>query len=348
MPSLTRLDSLGNEWPTRDRHRYSCWISRCILSIALLMAMGPLSARIAFAEVIWFSPWSKATDFMALFSPNAPWKRAASAVSGFEIGDPLAFQGRAADLAQIFSSLRDRGMDLVVGTLALSGRGPGRCGYGVEGYAAPGRAYALARRIQALGGAPRYFVMDEPLYYGHAFDRERAKAGCHFSIADVAKNVAKNIAGLRTVFPNVRVGDVEPLMAFSEATWLTDLENWLDAFQSETGDALAFFRLDLAWDSPWQQRISALTQLLQRKGVPLQVIYNGSGKARTDEAWIAEAVTNFEHYEADGGSSPDVSVFQFWTPYPSRTLPESDPRAATWLINQYIDWRHSHHHIRTN
>jgi hypothetical protein len=128
-------------------------------------------------------------------------------------------------------------------------------------------------------------------------------------------------------------------MALGDDTWLADLDTWFDAYQAATRERLAFFRLDMAWDRPWQQRMAALTQLLHTKGIPLQVIYNSSGSAQSDEAWLANAVSNFKKYESNGRPPPDTSLIQFWSPHPSHLLPESDDRTGTWLINRYVEWR---------
>jgi hypothetical protein len=40
-------------------------------------------------------------------------------------------------------------------------------GFHVEGYSAAGQTLSTARRVEALGGAPAYYDMDEPLFFGH-------------------------------------------------------------------------------------------------------------------------------------------------------------------------------------
>jgi hypothetical protein len=230
--------------------------------------------------------------------------------------------------------LSRRNIDLAVGIAPLSG-GRNRCGYHVEGYSADGEPAAIAQRMRQLGGNPRFFSLDEPLYYGHRFDRSGGRMGCKASIDDVARDVARKVRQLRAVFPEAVIGDGEPFPA--DGDWLADLEEWFNAYQRETGSSLAFLRLDMAWHQRWQQTLPELTALLRRKNIALQVIYNGNARASSDAAWMTSAVQHFQDFEAI--TRPAVAAIQFWTERPSRILPETNHTSATWLINRYIEWR---------
>jgi len=279
---------------------------------------------------------------MDLFRPDAPWPKASSAISTFEISDELVYKRDISgdQLGQLFADIRRRGIDLLVGISPLvGGEHVGLCGYSVEGYSLARGLLNEVQRIKALGGEVKYFGLDEPLYFGHVFEKKSDHFGCRLSIAQVAQQVADRLKTVRTVFPTARFGDVEPLMGFSDDTWLADLAAWFDAYEAAAGEKLAFFRLDLGWDRPWQARIGPLTRLLREKGIPLQVIYNGDDRSKSDEAWIASAVAHFQEFESHGRPLPDAAIFQYWGEHPSHVLPESDPRTATWLINRYVEWR---------
>jgi hypothetical protein len=310
-----------------------------------LLATGLWLIPAASAQSIWFDPHSGSrgsADFMDLFQSNAPWEKAAAAISIFEISDEITYKHEVTEgqLAQIFSDLRRRNIGLLVGIGPLTGgEHEGLCGYRVEGYNLAKGLLNEAHHIKSLGGEVRYFGMDEPLFFGHVFDRRGDHFGCRLSIVEIARDVADKLRQVRTVFPAVRFGDVEPLMGWSDDTWLSDLATWFDNYEQATGEKLAFFRLDIGWNRPWQKRIPPLARLLREKGIPLQVIYNGDDRAQSDEAWIASAVAHFQEYESDGRSPPDAAVIQYWQVHPSRVLPESDARTATWLINKYADWR---------
>jgi hypothetical protein len=238
-------------------------------------------------------------------------------------------------LPHMMTDLRDRHVALEVGVLPLTGQG--QCGFHVEGYSAAGQPLSNAKRLKAAGVDVRYFGMDEPLFYGHIF---KGPNSCHSSVADIAKDVAEKFAQVRSVYPHVPWGDVEP-MGIPDAAWLPTLEEWFDAFEAATGQKLAFFRVDIQWASDWRGQMKPLSALLRRKGIPLQVIYNGAGNAGSDAAWVAQATQHFKDYETSGLPRPDAAVFQSWTANPTHVLPESDPQTMTGLIEQYVQWNES-------
>ncbi len=334
--------------------RWASALPRPAAALCLLL-IGVLTGRPLTAQQIWFSPQPRlgaGSDYMDLFHPDAPWQQAASHVAVFEIGGRFLITAPQADLQQIFSDLQRRHIGVQIGVGPLSHAGPAapaNCGYHVEGYSNPNEPLSIAMHVKALGGDPQYFGMDEPLYFGHVFGTPDGKHGCHSSIADIAQDVANKVRAVRTVFPGMRFGDVEPLTFqpgdpwFQNDRWLSDLGNWFDAYQAAVGDKLAFLRLDMWWTKWWQPHMPALIALLKQKGIPLQVIYNGSGQDRTDPAWIAGAIAHFKEFESGPWPRPAAAVFQYWTPIPTHALPESDPLTATGLIDRYVQWQRTRH-----
>ncbi len=324
--------------------------------VLALLAFGVLTARGATAQEVWFSPWSASSgpkDYMALFQPNSPWQRAAAHVKVFEIsghtilGQPQTDFIAEMDLRNMFSDLKRRHINLEIGIEPLTApgqRGPTNCAYHVEGYGGP-QPLAVAKRAKALGADAEFFGMDEPLYFGHAFGSPDGKHGCHASIAEIARDVANTVHQVRSVYPGVKFGDVEPMSFadndpwFKNGVWLADLSTWFDSYEAATGEKLAFFRIDAWWTKRFAENMPALARLLRAKGIPLQIIYNGNGQDKTDSAWIASAVSHFKQFESGNWPLPDAAVIEFWTPNPSRVLPETDPLTATGLIDQYLDWQ---------
>jgi hypothetical protein len=118
-------------------------------------------------------------------------------------------------LTRMFEDLKRRHIALGVEALMLSG--DGQCGVGVEGYSAPRQMLAIANRIKTLGGTLSYVVMDGPLMGGHFYSGPRA---CHSSVEAIAKEVAEKVKQMRTVFPDLKVGDVEPVGVLEPAGWM--------------------------------------------------------------------------------------------------------------------------------
>jgi hypothetical protein len=303
------------------------------------------------AQTIWLSPQSGTNavpDLMDLFQPEAPWANAAAHVSVFSVSAEFLVHRPDSTLQQLFANLRQRHIQLGVAMSPLSARPTPEapeCGVGVESYSAPGEALMIARKVRRLGGAIDYYTMDEPLYYGHVYGQDpkgntnSKHCGCRLSIREIAQDAAKRIADVHSVFPAAIIGDVEPFMQWEDGQWEQDVREWCDAFQAATGQRLAYFRLDLWWNLPWQKRMARLASLLHEKQVPLQVIYDGASFAPSDRAWIDQAAQRFREFEGTAGLTPDAVIMQSWHSKPSHELPESDPGTLTNLVLQYIAWK---------
>jgi hypothetical protein len=312
--------------------------------LLVVFAAGVLLAmpRFAAAETpelpqIWFSPQSGADavpDYMEIFRPEAPWNSAAAKVSVLGVSEAFIFQRSDDELKQVFADLARRHIKLGLALSPLEARPSAeapQCGIDVESFSAPHQALMLARKIKHLGGTIDYYTMDEPLFFGHFYTADTKQgpagkhSGCHLSIDDIAQDAASRIRDVRSIFPEVTVGDVEPLMEFSDNDWAGILSQWFDAFHAATGDHLAYFVLDLTWVKPWRKRMGWLTSLLRNKQIPLQVIYDGSGVAPSGHVWVDQAEQRFKEFEGSEGVKPDGVRIQSWNKFPSRALPESDP-----------------------
>ena len=312
----------------------------CLFVLALLLIST--FARPVDAQTIWLSPQSGNTqpaDYMDLFQPNAPWGRAASAVSVFETSLQWVLHGPEPDLRTMFANLRQRGLSLAVGMAAV--RPAGGCGRGVEGYSDPNQPLREAQRIASLGGTAAFFDFDEPLFYGHVFAGDsRGHVRCQLSVEDIAHEAARRVAALRTVFPGARFGDIEPLMGFGP-DWQATIAAWLDAYRQETGNNLAFFAVDLNWSADWQPRMERLAALLASRHVPLYVIYDGGGLDTSSEAWVTNAARHFSEMERETRIVPAAALIMSWNRFPTRVLPENDPGSLTNLALRYAHWRKS-------
>jgi hypothetical protein len=307
--------------------RTSCGVAAIASLLTSLISAAPASA-----QQIWFSPRSGpayADEFYRLFDRDAPWQHAASHVAAFELSIQLETSAPDEQLKKVIAGLQERHIPLALDMLPLTGRPDHSCGQQVEGYAAAGQSAMVARHFKSLGAQVAYYDMDEPLFYGHFFNGANA---CHSAIAELASDVAAKVKQVQAEYPDAQIGETEPVMAVTKQG-LAELEQWLDAYQAATGKPLAFFRFDMDWNAPWQRQVDAVAKLLRRKGVKLQVIYNGSDRDGSDEQWTAHALGNARAIESV--VRPDAIVIQSWATYPKRFLPESDPHSMTGLINGY-------------
>ncbi|HVH75212.1 MAG TPA: hypothetical protein VM755_09885 [Stellaceae bacterium] len=271
-----------------------------------------------------------AADFMDLFQPNAPWLRAARHTRVFKLYPQFVGHGTDRDLRQVIDGLKRLHIDLAIEFGML--RAGASCGQGVEGYGGEG-AKVVARRIRRLGGKFSYIAMDEPLWFGHD---AQARNACHSPIQAIARNAAADVQAVREIFPDVVVGDIEPISNFAESAWPAEMGDWFAAYRAATGRPLAFVHADVDWSKPWLGRLSRLRRLLRREGIRFGLIYNGNIKYKTDRGWIESAQRHFQTYESGGRAPPEDVIFQSWVRNPTHVLPEDDPAAFTYLINSYF------------
>ena len=292
---------------------------------------SPLSSR----PLVWFAPLGPRADHMGfggsvdyydLFKPGAAWPIAASRVDVFMVyATWVDYYSTDAELRQVVEGVAARG--LVLG-LEIGGLTPSdACGSNVEGFDA---SLDPIRRIQAAGGSVGVVQFDEVYAGGHVYDGPNA---CRWPVERVASGVADFVRTLRTVTPDVMVGDVEPMWANVSAS---DLGAWMDAYREAAGEPFEFFHLDADWGlADWPERALAATKEAQARGIPVGLIYNG-GDAGSDKAWNDAAFERIETYEGRLGGRPDQIVFQSWTDHPDHVLPESDPTTFTGLLSAYF------------
>jgi len=301
-------------------------------------------------QLIWFAPHDPAirtfrdnisgsVDYMDLFTTNAPWPTALSHVQVFKdyssvfVAQYLPNSLTDAQLIQQIAYLNQHNIALAVewGPLTI---GTDQCGNGVEGFTGNG-ALVLANKIKSLGGTLKYIAMDEPF--------QHASSACGWTPLQIATNAAANIAAVRTVFPDVIVGDIEVVPDVNTPDWSNQYAAWMDAWKAATGAPLAFFHADVNWNgsSSYLQDVQKLQQAAAQRGVPFGVIYNGWYSDGSDAQWVADAMVHYASIETVGGIRPDHVVFQSWDAYPKHVLPETDPTTFTHLIDTYFRSRSS-------
>lgn len=279
-------------------------------------------------------------DFFDLFKPDAPWSKSAQYVKVFMINGGVLMHEPDDQVSALFADLKRRHIALAIEMGLLSGKGSDgktqECGTNVEGFAAPDNAKVIASRIQRNGGDLAYVAMDEPLWYGHHFS---GKSCCQWPMERVAQDMVSGIADLRAKFPNVQIGDVEPIGTAQPADWVQEITDWARVYQSVIGEKLAFFHADVVWNAPiWQQQFSAVKSRMQADGIEFGVIYNGGGTGvnESDDVWTQEAEERFHLVESNPSLVPDQAIFQSWARWPSRMLPETEHGTMTNLVMQYL------------
>jgi len=306
---------------------------------------APTAPDLSARPLAWFAPlppmptdagrpFIGSEDFMELFSPDADWGLAADRIGVFKLyGEWVAYHATIPELEAAVAEIARRGLVLAVEMGPLDP--PPECGQGVESFAGIDEGQLISTRLRQAGGTLQVIALDEPYYFAHVYDGEQA---CGWSIERVAEATAGFTAAMRAEWPEIMVGDTEP-MPFGVAP--EGLATWLDAYQAAAGEPFAFLHLDMDWSrTDWPQLGVAVEAAAAQRGVPVGIIYNG-GAATSDAAWLAIAGQRVLAYEDDAGAHPDHVLFQSWMDKPDRVLPEGEPTSFSAFVNRYFDDRAS-------
>jgi len=313
-----------------------------LAALALTLSSAAAPALAANVWLIGVDPVTQAArhatepaDYMDLFKPDAPWKKAASGLAAFKFGTRFVLQSDDAELKTVIDDLKRRRIAFAVELGVLESHGPGSCGYGVEGYGRPDTVESVAKRVKALGGQIDYIAMDEPVWFGHVVDKlaKTSGRGCRYDIPEVADMAAAKIAVLRRYFPDIKIGDIEPITARASGgpQYVEDVLTFENLLRRKTGAAPAFVHVDMAWTfQGWQALLETLATRVHAGGARFGVICDGDVNAGGNEAWVAQALQRCRQVAADPKTRPDDFIAQSWEPLPTRMLPETDPGAMTF------------------
>ncbi|MBB5341382.1 hypothetical protein [Tunturiibacter gelidoferens] len=294
-------------------------------------------------DEVWISPndptHGGAPDFWDMFQPGADWAQAEHHVRVVGIAQNLVTNGPADKLKVFYAFLKANHIKLAVGIGMLTWSD--QCGKHIEGYVPPGGSRYVADRIKSLGGELSYIDVDEALWFGRYFGGTGA---CHSAIGTLATDVAANFKAYQAVFPDVRIGDTEPLgpppSGDPTGQWVKNTQAWLDALQAATGQRLAFIHEDITdWSRPLPGYLPAVAKLAHSNHIPFApIIIAASGKG-PDETWMRSAEQNIDLLRKSGAWPPDHLMFSTWHVYPTHNLPESSPETFTHLIDYYFQTR---------
>jgi hypothetical protein len=320
---------------------------RCAWRLATLAILLNGTAQPASAADVWLAAIdpvvqkeqkhnNASADYMDLFRPDAPWATAASGLRAFKISTQFGLRSTDDQLRTLIDDLQRRHIGLAVELAMLVGSD--RCGKTVEGYASPTAVQELAERIKRFGGQIDYVAMDEPVWMGHVakgvtHPEIPGAVRCEDSVADLAGQIAPKVAILRQIFPNVKIGDIDPVHG-KYPSEIDDLAAFADQFHRNTGVSLSFMHADVSWDSNWQPVLQTLAERMHRRGIRLGVICNGNPTERRNEVWISQALQRCRSMAADPKIKADELIVQSWHPAPTKMLPETDPGALTFAAKQ--------------
>lgn len=273
-----------------------------------------------------FAPGASA-DYMDLFTNSGAWSQVSANLSVFKLYSAFVANATDAQLQQVINWSNANHIALGLETGVLPVTTPDAPGWGVEGY--NGAVVSQVGRLKSLGANLQYLTMDEPFYFGNQWSGANA---AHTDVNTLAQQAAGVIAQLKQIYPDLKVGDVEPI------PYTQNLDSWFTAFEQATGTPLAFFDADLDWNTAYQGPLAQVAADLHSRGIEYGVIYNGTAADTSDAAWTNNAIVHFIAVEADPATRPDDAIFQTWNSNPTHLLGENTPGTLTNVMLTYLTY----------
>ncbi len=326
------IDMFMTRWPLQPRNRRHRWFG---LAFALILL---LSAAPAVALEIWFAPVDhlkradrlKNQDFPDLFNEPPGWN---TRVDVFKIAPFFAAKATEQDLRRVADFVKRHRMRLAVAVQPT--QVTNECALG-EGRVRPRQNLKMFSRLHALGVDVAYIGLDEPLTFAH-YPRQDPRP-CLFPIPEVARRVAATIAEIRQFYPDAKVVDFEYPSITRPANWAADLKLWLDEYKAATGTPLYAVVLDVNWREPWADWVRPSIEVLHRNGVKAGMFLTIAGPGTSDEGAVASLRDNIQAVDA-ANLRLDLEILATWTFFPTRSLPASDPRTLTSVLDWYLQRR---------
>ena len=285
-----------------------------------------------FRPVIEGQQFRGSRDFMKLFTEDAPWKNAEQHVKVFKLYQGWVINSTDLELDQMVTYLNNH--NIAIAIEAGPFEGTSTCGKGVEGFGGIQPTLNALDRVKEAGGIVRFIALDEPFFYGSLYDGPNA---CHWPSLKVAENVDAYIRFIKRIYPDISIGDIEPITKRSD---IIPYENWLKVYQAVSGSNFPFFHLDTSWDQRgWPVVDKELEAFLSDHKIQFGIIYFGNPNDISDDEWLAHAEERMVTYEAKAGGRPDHVIFQSWNNHPNYVLPETSPHTFTHLILSYFKTR---------
>ena len=258
----------------------------------------------------------------------AQWNTVASHVSVFQIYLDLLRRASEKDLRRVLDGLEARNIALAVEMPVLVDTAWCEPGKHSTQWMVPRIA-----KLKNLGGRLRYVTMVGPLVDGHMYTKEHY---CHRSLSEVAADAARTIDAIRGIYPDVIVGETEPVGHGSDFPDWSELGRWFEEFGRASGHPIAFFHVDINWGFQWQPDLLVVAREAHKSGVNFGVIYNGDGSELSSDLAAHNIAKHENDVEQLLGMPPDTAIFQTWFSYPDHVLPEADAASMTGIVFHYL------------
>ncbi|NJN54470.1 MAG: right-handed parallel beta-helix repeat-containing protein, partial [Anaerolineae bacterium] len=264
-------------------------------------------------EQVWFAPNMGSRDYTDLFSHPTQWTTARSQIDVFKfytqnlIDAPCTICGNNTLNAfvdvQAFQKLTD--WDIAIGVEAGAVKE-----WGCTGVRGAEVAEEIIQNVQTNGGMVTYLAMDEPYIGGELVANGLS---CGYTMSQSADATTTFINRIRTAYPYMVLGDIEPYPYFS----VVQLQQWIVALESR-GIQLDFFHLDVDIERVNVEGhdvatdLWALRQFCQAHGIPFGVIFTSNWTDAGSEQTYFDSTREWVDTVNRAMGMPAHAIFQSW------------------------------------
>jgi len=198
---------------------------------------------------IWFAPNS--TEMLNSRKDDHLWQESRKDIKVFKFYSNVIQSATSESLNQKFEFLKKNNIKVAIELPGLTWEQENK-GYKIEGFQRSGFTRDIIKKIQQAGGTVDYIALDEPVFFG---SYKKGSKYTSLSAEQLAKQIYENMKPIYSVFPNVKVGDIEPINQMSKSFYSTFIPQWIDEYKKISGREIDFFHLDLYWQGDWKTAI---------------------------------------------------------------------------------------------
>ena len=279
------------------------------------------------AQEIWFSP-NKSND-VANPTSITSWENSRKKISVYSFYYQVILQSTPENLKRKLTFLRQNGIKIAIEFPGLTWVENG-VGYRIEGFQKEVFSKKIIAKFQSISEKPDYIILDEPFYFGHV------KKGSNYPSYDqltLAEKIKENIDPLYKVFPEIKVGEVEPInKVYHESS---DFSQWPNTFYEVTGKNIAFIHADVTWGKEWRKPLKFLANMADKNKFRYGVIFNSSDAKASEDKWMNSVRDNITTYVNSDIPAAQNIIFQSWNKNPQIIFEDANPNAFSSAILYY-------------
>lgn len=304
-----------------------------IIILALTVSLCNASENSSKKAEFWMmpSPWpNNGLPLRELINNNSGWEKTRQVIDGIGYWPLLLnLHFTDAEIQSFFTKMKSYNLKFGFEVFVIK-----------KEYPNANESFALLKQLMSrftpLGADVKWFSFDEPFY---ATKHVLCKPDVY-----AVDETAAFIKMLRTLYPEAKVGDVEPYPVLK----LSELKSFITSLNAKCAEigtkGIDFFRLDVDWCSmnnsypgSWRE-VKDLEDFLRSRGIKSGLIYWAADQPflenmnlSDDMTWYIGVMHQGNAYALAGGH-PDEYLIESWVQVPKHAIPETDPSTFTGSV----------------